>query len=96
MIPIKMTPIASSQLQAAGYDAATKRLRVQFHPNKSNPTGAFYDYLDVPSETYDALKSAASKGSFFINQIKPRFRYEKIVDEPTDGVAKGEGSSAAA
>ena len=52
------------------YDPQTRILSIWLVTN-----GKRYDYLDVPPETYDAFRSAFSKGAFFNRHIKPHFAY---------------------
>lgn len=59
-----LTPVASSNIKALGYDADTKTLSVQFH------NGRVYSYTGVPQGEYDNLLNAGSIGSYFANNIK--------------------------
>jgi hypothetical protein len=54
------------------YDAAHKKLRIQF------VSGTVYEYLNVPAETADLLKTAGSKGSYLNRYIKGHFDYRKL------------------
>ncbi len=40
-------------------------------------SGATYDYFDVPSPVFEAMKGAASKGQFLAQTIKGSFRYAR-------------------
>lgn len=64
--------VNSSNLQSIGYDPKSKTLEIEFH------SGGIYQYSNVPTSIYDALMSASSRGSFFQNNIRDRFRYRKI------------------
>jgi hypothetical protein len=76
-MPFEFTPVESSQFKAVAYDSASKKLRIQF----KNGT---YEYDDVPAETHAALMSSASKGKYFIDNIKKApFVYRKLPDSPT-------------
>lgn len=43
----------SKALESAGYDAATRTLRLRFRH------GGLYDYLDVPPEVFEGLTTSA-------------------------------------
>ena len=65
----------STLIQNTEYDAATKTLSVWFVTS-----GNRYDYQNVAPETYDAFRRAFSKGRFFNQFIRNRYRY-KLVEE---------------
>lgn len=69
---VQMNPVNSSNVQAIGYDADKKKLRVAFH------NGSVYDYHDVPQEAYDASLTAESVGKYLNTHIKPKYGYEKV------------------
>jgi hypothetical protein len=73
-----MSPIKSSQIEAVGYDAASKTLAVKF------VRGTTYSYRDVPAETYTQMMAAESIGKFFGQNIKnlPFEKYEAPAEEP--------------
>jgi hypothetical protein len=54
-----------------GYEPATETLEIKFHNSGT------YQYLNVPISLYQGLMSASSKGAFFDDRIKERFRYRK-------------------
>lgn len=62
-----MEKVTSRNIESIGYDAATKKLRVQFKG------GALYEYDDVPSETHANALAAESKGRFFQSNIRGQF-----------------------
>lgn len=76
---IDMKPVTSSQIGAVGYDAETNTLRIRFK------SGSTYEYAGVPSDIYDDLLTAESFGRFFGANIKGKFEYERLPDEPKDG-----------
>jgi hypothetical protein len=41
-------------------------------------SGEIYDYLKVPAAIYEAMKKAASKGTYLNTVIKKQFAYKKI------------------
>jgi len=65
---IALTPCESSNIKAHGYDAATKTLAIKF------AGGAVWHYAGVSPETYQALISAPSIGSYFASQVRNKFR----------------------
>ncbi len=64
--------VLSSNLHSVGYDSAIETLEIKF--NKSG----VYQYYNIPSSIYNELMSASSKGTYFDNHIKERFRFKKI------------------
>jgi hypothetical protein len=40
-------------------------------------SGVVYDYLDVPQEVYDQMRSVLSKGVFFNDHIKDKYAFVK-------------------
>jgi hypothetical protein len=69
---MKLTEIESSNIAAIGYDAASKRLRVQFK------NGGLYEYPDVPAKAHDEFMGAESKGSHFAKHIRGKFEGKKV------------------
>jgi hypothetical protein len=63
--------VSSSNVQSIAYAADDKQLLVQFK------NGTSYVYYDVPSETWDGLKSASSTGGYLAQHIKNSYRYER-------------------
>lgn len=70
--PIRLRPLQSSVLLAAGYDAAQRVLRALFR------NGRLYDYLDVPRQSWAALRAANSKGRYFNAHIKAQYRFRRL------------------
>lgn len=62
----------SSNLKAASYDTATKKLSITFG------SGAIYEYDDVPHETFSGLNLAESNGKYFNRNIAKNFNYKKV------------------
>lgn len=76
-MPFEFTPVKSSQFQAVAYDAATKKMRIQFK-------NSVYEYDNVQPEDHAALMASDSKGSHFINTIKKqpeKFPFRKLPSE---------------
>lgn len=63
--------VISSNLKSVGYDNETATLEIEFL------NSGVYRYFGVPAETHARLMISASKGKFFDQHIKPRFRYQK-------------------
>lgn len=69
---MEMTPVASSNIQAVGYDPGHKVMHVEFKG------GQVYEYSSVPPATHKGLIESVSPGSYFATVIKPDFRGRKI------------------
>jgi hypothetical protein len=67
----EMTYVASSNVEAIGYDDGAQELHVQFL------SGGYYIYHDVPREVFDELMYAPSKGSFLNRQVKGVYQFTK-------------------
>lgn len=65
-------PVVSSNIASVGYDAEKKVLEIEFHH------GAIYQYFDVPVRVYEELMNSAAKGSYFMNELKDKFKYQKL------------------
>ena len=64
--------VASSNIAAVGYDAATETLEVQFL------NGSIYQYYNVPENMYDQLIKEGSKGRFLNAYIKNAYPYSRV------------------
>lgn len=69
---MQRTAVKSSNVEAVGFDPASRILEVQFKG------GAVYQYLDVPAEEHRKLMAAESIGSYLHQSIKGRFAFRKI------------------
>jgi hypothetical protein len=58
MAVIKMHPVVSSNIAAAGYDKDTKTLQITFK------NGMTYSYSDVPLAMYEGIFTSDSAGKF--------------------------------
>jgi hypothetical protein len=65
-------PVDSTLLACVTYHNAQLLLDLEFRD------GAIYRYFAVPAATYDDLLAAESKGSFFNQNIRNRFRYTRL------------------
>ncbi|MCT1575685.1 KTSC domain-containing protein [Oceanobacillus kimchii] len=68
---MNMVPVTSSNLLSVGYDSQSNRLVIQFRDGT-------YEYSNVPSNIYQGLLSASSKGNYHHQHIKNSFPYRKI------------------
>lgn len=67
---LEMTPIASSNLVAVGYDPDAMLMQAQFK------NGSVYSYANVEPDTYAAMMADVNPGKYFADIIKPqRQRY---------------------
>ena len=71
---MKRTKVNSSTLKSAGYQGTSFTLELEF------TTGSVYQYSNVPISVYQELMDAPSKGSYFNDYIKDKYRYKKIED----------------
>ncbi len=62
-----MIRVASSAMDAVGYDAKSQRMQIRFHQ------GDTYTFCRVPQMTFDGLLSARSKGRYYDQYIKDRY-----------------------
>jgi hypothetical protein len=63
---MSMIPVNSSAIRAVGYDGYT--LRVEFH------NSGVYDHPHVPYSVYAGLMSASSKGAYYNQHIRGKYR----------------------
>ena len=69
---MQRTPLESSAMVSAGYDAESRTLELEFK------TGRVYQYLEVPAGTYEWLLRAPSKGAFFSRMIDERYAFREV------------------
>lgn len=67
-----MKPVASSNIQAVGYDESTETMRLQF------ANGSVYEYHNIPSIVYNDFMQASSLGAYLNRNIRNNYPYEKI------------------
>lgn len=82
---IAMDEVESSQIHSLGYDAATSTLAIRFKDRKTDAPSSLYHYANVPVEEFEALRDAASVGSYFGKHIKPydvKYPYVCIEKKP--------------
>jgi KTSC domain len=54
------------------YNADSRTLKVVF------VSGIVYEYKNVPEEVCEAMKTSRSKGIYFNQHIKGKFKFEKV------------------
>lgn len=64
--------VTSSQFKKVKYDSDTETLIITFN------NGSKYSYEDVPEKVFLDLIRADSLGSFFIKNIKSKYKFTKI------------------
>lgn len=69
---MKRTPLDSSSLASAGYDAATAVLEIEFRE------GGVYQYYEVPASVHQELMAAESHGTYFVRNIRPSYPYRRV------------------
>lgn len=65
---MEMLRVYSRAIMAVGYDPVTFKMKIQF------VEGHTYDFCGVPKAIYEGLMKAASKGSYYNDFIRDRFR----------------------
>ena len=70
---MKITPVESSTLASVGYDESGELLQLEFRSR------ALYHYFGVPAAVHEALLAATSKGRYFNQAIRSRYRFVQAV-----------------
>jgi len=65
-------PVSSSNISSIGYDQRSATLEVEF------TSGDVYRYFDVPEHLHQQFLHATSLGQFLNDNIRYRYRYQKI------------------
>jgi hypothetical protein len=66
------TAVSSSSVRSVGYDEASQTLEVEFN------SGGIYQYSGVPKKLSERFLTAPSKGRFFDQNIRDKFRTVKM------------------
>jgi hypothetical protein len=75
------TAVESSTLATVAYDQDRELLQLEFRSH------AVYRYFAVPGAVHEALLAATSKGSYFNQAIRGRYRFDRVDRlRPADGV----------
>ena len=69
----EMISVDSSLLEEVGYEEEIEQLTVIFRK-----TGGTYLYFGVRPEIYEAMMAAGFVGSYFVKNIKDKFRYREV------------------
>jgi hypothetical protein len=69
---VEWVPVESGLFSSAAYRGSVSQLYLRFHDGK------IYRFFDCPVAVYCEFVAAASKGRYFSQQIRNRFRYEMV------------------
>jgi hypothetical protein len=72
--------VESSVFEAAAYLQSNRLLYLKFR------SGDIYRYFDFPAEEYTEFLSAESKGRYFAERIRDRYRYKQIPQATASGI----------
>lgn len=73
-IPIRRAPVESSSIASVGFQENFRVLEIEFR------SGALYRYFSVPAGVFDEFQKAGSKGRFFSQRIRGRYRFHRLED----------------
>jgi hypothetical protein len=73
---LEWVPVDSSVFTSAAYRAGARQLYLRFH------NGDIYRYFEYPLQGYEDFLAADSKGGYFSQHIRDRFRYERVRRNP--------------
>lgn len=65
---MEMVSVRSSAIEAVGYDASSRRMKIRF------VQGETYDFCNVPADRYQSFMSSHSKGTYYNDHIKDRYQ----------------------
>ena len=65
---MNMVRVVSSAIAAIGYDEPTQRMTILFR------SGRTYSFCRVPASVHQRLMASGSKGRFYNDHIKDRYR----------------------
>ena len=69
---MKRNKVESSNIKSIGYDLAKNDLEIEFQ------TMYIYVYHDVPKKVFRELMNADSIGKYFHQNIRDKYKYEKV------------------
>jgi hypothetical protein len=69
---VEWMPVESGLFSSAAYRASAQQLYLRFQDGK------IYRFFDCPVTVYNEFVAAASKGRYFSQQIRNRFRHEML------------------
>jgi hypothetical protein len=65
-------PLESKMFLSTAYDAENHILYLRFQ------SGDVYRYFEFPEDQYQDFLNAESHGNYFLNNIRDRFKYERL------------------
>lgn len=65
-------PVKSSNIKSVGYDAATRKMHVEFG------SGGVYEYEGVEPSDHNSFVHDRSPGKHFQEYIRPKFKGKKL------------------
>ncbi|MGY4516149.1 KTSC domain-containing protein [Lysobacter sp. HA18] len=65
-------PLDSEALSSVGYDPARQVLEIEF------ASGSVYQYFDVPEQEVLRMMRAGSRGHYFSERVRDRYRFEQV------------------
>ena len=68
----EMQPVTSSSIASVGYEPTEEAVYIEFN------SGATYRYLGVEESEFHSLVAASSVGSFFNENFKNVYQFEKV------------------
>ena len=69
---LEWVPVESGLFSAAAYRSSARQLYLKFQDGK------IYRFFDCPVVVYDEFMAAVSRGRYFSQQIRNRFRFELV------------------
>jgi len=67
------TRVDSEVIRSVGYNRGTQTLEIEF------VRSSVYHYFNVPSNVYESLMIAISKGRYFQTQIDGQYRFVRVL-----------------
>lgn len=65
-------PVESTHLSMIRYEEESRTLEIEFQD------GSRYQYFEVPRAEFEGLNAADSKGTYFHENIRERYRYSRL------------------
>lgn len=70
--------VQSSQIHSIGFNPETKTMQVEFRSRKPKEPNSVYEYQNVDPKDHNALMAAESHGSFWIRNLKTKYKGKKL------------------
>jgi hypothetical protein len=74
---VSWVSVVSTVFISVAYDEDGRQLYLRFH------SGKVYRYFEFPSDQYQELLAAESKGGYFARRIRGKFRDEEVREAPS-------------